>query len=93
MMASPQLSHLYPMLTTRVLSLRYQDYFSHIWPPLTFGALIFLLQCLTCIVKIKRSVHLYVVSHASKIYVFIPQHPIHHCELFDHLIKYSVGQT
>lgn len=40
-----------------------------------------------------RSINLYAISHASKIYVYIPPHLIHHCELFDHLTKYSAGQT
>lgn len=49
-----------------------------------------------------RSIHLYVISHASKIYVLTypppllahtDTQPIHHCELFDHLTKYSVART
>lgn len=67
-----------------------------------FLIIIILLQCHTCIVKIKRSIHFCVISHASKnlcIYPSLHTHtlthtrPIHHCELFDHLTKYSVSQS
>lgn len=43
MMATPQLSHLYLMLTTGALSLRNPNYFSHSLAPVTFGALKFFL--------------------------------------------------